>query len=239
MPGLAHQLGVGDDAERAVRKVRSQGSTTSSALGDGQVLVDPIGWYRSPDEVPHLPAIADAMRSCHVVTIRYRRWVEPAEVRRRVHPLGLVLKAGTWYLMARSRGQIRTYRVDQIVNARVMDETFAPDATFDLAASWAAFVMSFRARLHVIDAEVRVTRAVRDWIRSEGDPALCDALDVADGGAPDHDGERVVTLPYESIERAAAELLRYGLGVEVLGPRALRELVSSTVAHLSVRYGGA
>ena len=62
VPGVAEQLGLGADAERAARKVRSQSergrdrprSSSAPAIGVGEILVDPVGWYRSPDEVPHL-----------------------------------------------------------------------------------------------------------------------------------------------------------------------------------------
>ncbi|MEZ5259773.1 MAG: WYL domain-containing protein [Ilumatobacteraceae bacterium] len=251
VPGVAEQLGLGADAERAARKVRSQSergrdrprSSSAPAIGVGEILVDPVGWYRSPDEVPHLTTVAEAIRTHSILSIVYRRWAEPFEVRRRVAPLGLVLKAGTWYVMARSRGQVRTYRVNQIVRARLLPTTFEPDPAFDLVAAWAAFVSSFRDRLRVVDAHVVMTRATRDWIRTEGDPVMIEALDRAltDDlrGGPDDSAERAVVLPYESIERATAELLRFGRGVEVLGPPELRASVAAAAADVAQRYATA
>ena len=37
-------------------------------------------------------------------------------------PLGLVLKAGVWYLVAMAGDQIRTYRLSRVVAARALDE---------------------------------------------------------------------------------------------------------------------
>jgi predicted DNA-binding transcriptional regulator YafY len=186
--------------------------------------------------VPHLATLAEALRTKTIVTIRYSRWEQPTEVTRTIAPLGLVLKSGAWYVMARSRRQLRTYRVNQIRRARLTSRHYEPDPTFDLAASWAAFVADFRQRLHALDAQVRVSRAVRDWIRSDGDPALCEALDRLVPPAADHDGDVEVVLPFESVERATAELLRFGTGVEVCGPPALRQHIASVTTALAARY---
>ena len=76
--------------------------------------LDAPGWYRRPADVPHLPAVASAVWDRQVIQVTYHRWKEPTEVTRRLEPHGLVLKAGTWYLVARRDGAMRTYRVDQI-----------------------------------------------------------------------------------------------------------------------------
>ena len=44
---------------------------------------------------------------------------------RKVGPLGLVLKAGIWYLVAQKGSAFRTYRVGRIAQAEALDETYA------------------------------------------------------------------------------------------------------------------
>ena len=238
IPGVAEQLGLGDAAGRAARKVQRQsGAAPEQAGPHGGVLVDPVGWYRSASDVPHLGAVATGMRARRVVAITYRRWAEPQQVRRRIAPLGLVLKAGTWYVMARRRGEVRTYRIDQIVRATVTAVAFDPDPGFDLEAAWAAFVMSFHERQRVVGADVVLSRRGRDWLRAEGDAALREAIDTALGGhADDRDDALAVTLPYESVARATAELLRLGGEVDVVGPPELRAAIRSSVEDLASNY---
>src|ERR671936_857218 len=85
--------------------------------------LDAPGWYRDRDPVPHLPAVADALWQDQVIEVRYRRWSpRPGEVTRSLHPLGLVLKAGVWYLVAAGHGEPRTYRVSSIVSLRPLAE---------------------------------------------------------------------------------------------------------------------
>nr|WP_264300193.1 WYL domain-containing protein [Streptomyces phaeolivaceus] len=78
--------------------------------------------------------------------IRYRRWAEPTDVRRRLEPYGLVLKAGRWYVVA-GPGP-RTLRMDQILELDSSNEEFGRPDAFDLAAYWTAYQRDFHARLH-------------------------------------------------------------------------------------------
>jgi predicted DNA-binding transcriptional regulator YafY len=235
--GLAEQLGVADDAARARRKVRSQiGPSSPERSAGAQIIVDPIGWYRSGHEAPHLRLVAEAMRTQRVLDVVYRRWQDPHEVARQLEPHGLVLKSGTWYVMARTEGSIRTYRVDQIATATITATHFVLEPTFDLAATWAAFVATFHQRMRVIDVQVRMTRAARDRIRAEGDLSLCEALADALGNETDDDADRVVSLPFESVDRAVGDLLRLGTDVEVLSPASVRDQLVRTACAVAAQY---
>lgn len=50
-------------------------------------------------------------------------------MRRRIDPHGIVLKAGVWYVMARSRRTMRTYRVNQTRSQRRSSEPTRTRAT--------------------------------------------------------------------------------------------------------------
>ena len=56
------------------------------------------GWFHQSEPSPYLEAVADAVWNATPLRVRYRRW--GAEVDRDLDPLGLVLKSGTWYLVA-------------------------------------------------------------------------------------------------------------------------------------------
>ena len=66
--------------------------------------------------------------------MRYESW--KGEVERELEPLGLILKAGAWYLAARAVGgrhaAPRTYRVSNILEMTVGEEAFERPAGFDL-----------------------------------------------------------------------------------------------------------
>lgn len=64
----------------------------------------------------------------------YESWKKVAK--RTISPLGLVMKAGTWYVAGAVASSIRIYRVDSIREFKVTDEPTVRPRDFDLARSW-------------------------------------------------------------------------------------------------------
>ena len=75
-------------------------------------MLDPLDWYREEDAADHVPALARAVLDQHPIVMTYKSWTATRE--HRVEPLGLVMKAGAWYLVALSKGQLRTYKAGKI-----------------------------------------------------------------------------------------------------------------------------
>ena len=192
--------------------------------------LDPIDWYRGPSATDHLPAIAQAVWSERRLAMRYESW--KGEVRRSVDPLGLVLKAGVWYLAARVGNGVRTYRLSNILELDVSDDSFERPMDFDLAAWWLASMRRFEKELAVDTAQLRVSAAGMKALRDLG-AAVAQAAEASATEA-DASGWRRVTIPIESVADAAAQVLRLGAQVEVLKPAALRrellERVDAVVA---------
>ncbi|WP_432159099.1 helix-turn-helix transcriptional regulator [Streptomyces sp. bgisy153] len=230
LPGPAAELGLGDVLAAARLKVRAALPAELRPHADrisGRFHLDAPGWYTEGDEVPLLPAVADAVWNNRVLDVVYRRWREPTDVRRRLEPYGLVLKAGRWYVVA-APGP-RTYRVDQILELTTRDEVFTRPGDFDLAGYWAACRRDFHDRLHRAEALVRLAPGVH--LTGAAGRA------VDDGGRTDPDGWTVARVPIESVDHAHAEFLRLGAGIEVLRPVALRARIARTATELARLYG--
>ncbi|MFJ9692577.1 helix-turn-helix transcriptional regulator [Kitasatospora sp. NPDC101183] len=226
LPGAAEQLGLGPALAAARLKLLAAlpaASREHAALLQERFLLDAPGWYAPADSVPHLGAVARAVWGRRALVLRYRRWRAPQEVERRVEPYGLVLKAGRWYLVAGGASGVRTYRVDQVVELRELEEEFEPAEGFDLGAYWAEHVAGFRARLHTGHALVRLSA---EGARRLGVEA------VAVGG----DGWGRARVPVESLEHAHGEFLRLGAEVEVLEPAELRGRLAQTARALARLY---
>ncbi|WP_371575127.1 helix-turn-helix transcriptional regulator [Streptomyces sp. NBC_01314] len=228
-PGPAAELGLGAVLAAARLKVRAALPVELRAHADrvaGRFHLDAPGWYAEAEDTPFLPAVADAVWSGRVLHVLYRRWAEPTDVRRRLEPYGLVLKAGRWYVVA-GPGP-RTYRVDQILRILEPDaseEEFTRPDGFDLAAYWTAYQRDFHARLHRGEALVRLAPGV----------TLPRAVPVEESTGDG--GWTTVSVPIESVERAHGEFLRLGADIEVLEPAELRGRIARTVAELAERYG--
>src|SRR5438034_3533366 len=125
IPGPAAQLGFGTVVVAARLKVlaalppelRARASRISERFH-----LDAPGWFQVPEEVPHLETLAEAVWEERRVVAEYQR--QDQVVTRELEPLGLVLKAGIWYLVARSDGQDRTYRVARFISANVVPDGF-------------------------------------------------------------------------------------------------------------------
>ncbi|MFJ4630212.1 helix-turn-helix transcriptional regulator [Streptomyces sp. NPDC088847] len=235
-PGPAAELGLGPVLAAAQLKVRAALPAELREHVDrisGRFHLDAPGWYADADQTPFLHTVADAVWNNRVLYAMYRRWREPTDVRRRLEPYGLVLKAGRWYVVA-GPGP-RTFRVDQILELTTADPTstgaadsveeFVRPEDFDLAAYWTAHQRDFHDRLYRGEAVVRLA------------PGVTLARAVPVNGRTESDGWTLMSVPIESVEHAHGEFLRLGTEIEVLAPPELRDRIARTVAQLAERYG--
>lgn len=220
LPGPAAALGMGPAASNAGRKMlaalpRSSGDV-AGRMG-ARFHLDPVEWYRDDEPLQQLPAIARAVLDQTVLAMTYDSWRGVRE--REVEPLGLVLKAGAWYLVARSDGVARIYKVANILQYEVRDTHFERPPDFDLAAWWSAETARFEAGLRTDTAQLRATATGLKRLSQLGAFAQR-AVKMA--GPVDEDGWSCLSLPIETIDHAALTLLGIGPEVVVLAPDALR-----------------
>ncbi|OZM75176.1 transcriptional regulator [Amycolatopsis antarctica] len=239
LPVAAAELGLGTVLAAAQLKLYA---ALPGELRDraGQVaerfLLDVPGWHRDVESLPHLAELAEAVWANRVVAVDYVRWGGD-EVHRELDPLGLVLKAGTWYLAARCEDAVRTYRVSRIVRHERTGERFERPSGFDLAAFWNAWAERFAERMYTRTAIVRMSPHARAVLPLRLGVAGERALDAAAGSVPDSDGWLRVELPVEAHSGAIGDLLRFGAELEVLAPAELREQVADEGRRLAARYG--
>ncbi|MCO1593585.1 WYL domain-containing protein [Micromonospora sp. RHAY321] len=238
VPGPASELGLGAVLATAELKLRAALPTDLADRG-GRIRqrfhLDAPTWFREPEPTPHLAALAGAVWEDRRIRVRYRRWRAPREVTRTLDPLGVVLKAGRWYLVAAADGQARTYRVGAILDLTVLDEPADRPAGFDLADCWREHTERYESSVYRAEATVRMTVAALARTVHLLPPAMSRAAHEA-AGAPDADGWVVTTVPIESIRHGHVELLKLGAQVEVLAPAELRDLLADTAHALAALY---
>ncbi|WP_454198958.1 helix-turn-helix transcriptional regulator [Nocardia sp. Marseille-Q1738] len=236
LPGAAADLGLGTVLATAQLKVLAalppelRGRATRIAE---RVYVDVPGWFHRPDETPTLATVADALWHDRTLRVRYGR--KDNVVERRLDPLGLVLKAGIWYLVARDGSALRSYRVSRILAAEPTAETFTRPAEFDLRAHWADAADDFARSILRVRARCRIAASHLRMLRLMNDPAAV-AEALASAGPPDPEGWVEVVVPSESYEVLATGLLPLGEFVEVLEPPQLRAQLAATAAAMHARY---
>jgi predicted DNA-binding transcriptional regulator YafY len=221
MPGPAAELGLGGELAAARLKLLAalpselqERATRASRL----FHLDTRGWFRAEDSVPHLPALAAAVWSGCRARIRYREGAKV--VQRTVDPLGLVLKGGAWYLIARRSAGMRVYRVSRVAAVRALQDPFERPESFELTAFWDEWSRSFEQSRARVEVTVRVAEDVRSYL--PGEPRSAD------------DGS--VTVSFDHLGAAYRELLRFGTDVEVLAPAELRERIAATGRAVAAMY---
>jgi predicted DNA-binding transcriptional regulator YafY len=220
LPGPAEALGIGDAAGRAGRKMlaalpASRGELAGK-LGDCFHL-DPIDWYRAEPTPEHLPDIARAVLAGNGLAMTYDSWTGVRDWS--VRPLGLVLKAGHWYLVAEGHGKRRIFKVSSIRAHAPDGSTFERPRDFDLGAWWSAETARFEAELRRDIASLHVTVPGLKRIADLGAYAQAAVgAAIATGEA----GWMRIELPIEHVEQAALLLLGIGPDVRVVAPESLR-----------------
>ncbi|WP_456300009.1 helix-turn-helix transcriptional regulator [Saccharomonospora glauca] len=238
LPAAASELGLGTVLAAAQLKLHAAlPEELRHRAGElaQRFHVDVPGWHREIEHASALAAVADAVWHAKRVRVRYRRW-DGSAVERDLDPLGLVLKAGAWYLAARCDGSVRTYRVSRVDALVELGETFDRPDDFDLADYWRTWSEGFERRLYPETARVRLSplgcELVPFLLGSVGARALRETAT-----SPDRDGWVTVELPVETGAPALAQLLQFGAELEVLAPPELRRRVSDVVVRMGSHYG--
>ncbi|MEU6645103.1 YafY family protein [Saccharomonospora sp. NPDC046836] len=236
VPRALAELGLGTAVSAAHAKVSATLPTPLREQAQHlaqRFHLDAPGWFRSAEDAEHLATMAQAVWEQRRTRITYRRG--DGTIERVLDPLGLVLKAGVWYLVARIGEPVRTYRVSRISSSEALEETFERPADFDLAGWWqrssAQFERSLqrhRVRIRLSPAGVRLLPRLVD-----ADLALA-ALDEA--GPPGPDGWTEVELGLEEPDVAAGQLLGLGGTVEIIEPPAVRAAFADAAQRMVDRH---
>jgi predicted DNA-binding transcriptional regulator YafY len=244
VPGVLRELGLDRALDAAQRQIRVTAAEGAEEGGAALVHLDMPRWFGGQEEVPCLRDLAQALRSRRRLAFKYMPRDDAAGAEPRVvGPLGLVNKAGLWYLVASPAGGVhgrpgvRVFRVARIASARVLAEPFERPAGFDLAAFWRQWSAEFEASRPRLPVALRASpgalAAFGEIFGQAAGPALAAAL------PPDEDGWRVVTLSFEHEQAAAGRLAGFGDQVEVLSPPSIRAGLVATARQILRRYHAA
>jgi predicted DNA-binding transcriptional regulator YafY len=233
VPGALRDLGL----DRALAAAHRQIQVTSGAAPGVLVHLDMPRWFGGQEEVPCLRDLARALRLGRQVRLAYRHGDGREDAARAVGPLGLVNKAGTWYLVASGGdgpGDPRVFRAGRISGAVVLAEPFPRPPGFGLAEFWARWSAGFEASRPRIQVTFRASpgalAAFPEVFGQAAGPALAAAA------PPGADGWRAVTLSFEHDRAAVHRLAGFGGQVEVIDPPPVRAALLATAREILGRY---
>ena len=224
------------EAKAALRKLvhalpetfRAEAEKAASAI-----VLDPAAWgRRAPSTPPHLEKLQQAVIDGVQVRLGYID-ASGAATERTVHPLGLVSKGTTWYLVADTDAGRRTFRVWRVRSAELTGEPATRPPDFDLQLAWEEIVATLDERRGLRHVTALVDPGIVRWLQAHfGTRVKVD--DTED------DGRVHVEIGFPSTyDDPARELSGYADGLEVLSPPEVRARMAELGALLVRAHAGA
>jgi predicted DNA-binding transcriptional regulator YafY len=196
-----------------------------------RIYVDVTGWHRPEEAVPLLPVLQEAIWLERKLHFTYQSGIGCNAIERLVDPLGLVAKGSVWYLVAAVGGDVRSYRVSRVQNAKLMEEPCTCPAGFVLATYWEQSAARFKANLPSYHATMRVRPDIVHRLSFGGRFARIEEI-----GKPDECGWVPVSLRFDVEEMACEYALSFGPAMEVIEPESLRQKVLEAATIVAALY---
>lgn len=235
LPGPAAELGVADLLSMARTKLMA--ALPAGARAErmaSRFHLDASGWFHASDQVAYLPGIARAVWNARYLEFRYGEATH--RYQRKVGPLGLVLKAGIWYLVAQKGSAYRTYRVGRMSDVQPLDEPYARPKDFDLAAYWTRSSREYELATYGGSAVIRLSPRGRELAGLLGS-YVEDAI-TKTAGKPDKRGWVKCTIPIETSDHGVRDLMRLGADIEVIAPASARTAIVKALREAMTQYTG-
>ena len=205
---------------------RVQAEAAASSL-----VVDPRSWGSS--RVEHRPPrFLDDLQDAVIRGVQVRLGYvdrEGTETARTLHPLGIVAKGPTWYLVAHTDAGRRTFRVDRVSSVDPTDDPVHRPDDFDLAESWREIADEVDRRRTPLEIEGVCAPDGIGLLRM----LLGGRLEV---GGPTDDGRIEVVIRGHDEQALAGELAGLVGWLEVTGPAGVRDHLASIGDALIDRY---
>ncbi len=181
----------------------------------GAVVRDPAGWDHAVSAPPdHLETLQRAVIEAVQIELDYRGRDGRASSRT-VHPLGLVVKNNTWYLIGGTDAGQRTFRMSRVKAVRVTDRPVVRPDDFDLAAAWSSIVTTVDAQRTPVLVRLRTDPGTLDVLRY----LFGNRVQAAEEGA---DGRIDLQLRAQSELMVARQLAGFADAIEILSPEGVR-----------------
>lgn len=196
------------------------------------LVVDPRHWNANwPDREP--PRFLEAIQGAVVGGVQVRLGYTDRHgdaTDRIVHPLGVVAKGPSWYLVAGTGAGLRTFRIDRVTSVETTGDAVVRPEDFDLAETWRAITEEVNRKREPLtisgvcstDGIGRLRMTLGDRLRVGGTSA---------------DGRVEVTIRGYNEHALAGELAGLVEWLEITAPAGVRRRLAAIGSALTDTYG--
>lgn len=195
-------------------------------------VVDPQHWGASQPE-PRPPRFLDELQEAVIRGVQVRLGYvdrKGAQTQRTVHPLGVVAKRPTWYLISHTDSGRRTFRIDRVCSVELTDDAVHRPQGFDLAESWREIADEVDRKRTPLEAHARCAPEGLGLLRM----IFGGRLEV--GGSTPPDGWIEIVIRGRDEDTLAGELAWLTEYLEVTGPQSVRDRLAAIGGALVARY---
>jgi predicted DNA-binding transcriptional regulator YafY len=225
IPAPIRELGLAPALESARDHVRAAGGIATEPV---TIHVDVPRWFGATESVPHLPAVAEAIRLQRKVDLTYND-----KHHRGLGVLGLVNKAGGWYAVVSGTRSPFVLRVTRVHEIKLLGDQFDRPDSFDLVSFWESWATEFQRSLPRLEV---LTRASPNAVDAMPEVFGEHVLPLIENAPVDDSGWRVITLTFEHEAAAVARLAGFADQVEVLAPGSVRDRLVATARAIIANY---
>jgi len=221
-------------AKAALRKLvralpetfRAEAEKAASAI-----VLDPARWGgKAPSTPPHLETLQHAVIEGVQIRLGYTD-ARGSVTERTVHPLGLVSKGTTWYLVGDTDAGRRTFRVWRVRSVELTEEPAVRPPDFDLQRAWDEIVANLDERRSLRYVQAFAEPHAVKWLRAQFGTRVT-------FGEAEPDGRLNVDIAFPAThEDPARELAAYADSLEVIDPE-VRARMAEFGRMLAARHGG-
>jgi predicted DNA-binding transcriptional regulator YafY len=218
--GLAEAAPAVASAQAKLERVMPDGLKRRVRAVDDTVKLDAARAI-APSNNQALVALTGAAQACRQVVLRYRDQ-RGGESVRRFDPYGLALRHGRWYAagMCHLRQELRTFRLDRVLEVEPLTQQFERPQGFDAMA-------------HVVQAVATLPRANTIEVLLKTDVASVRAHLFAEAGVLEETAEGVVVRAQsDELDWFARQLAGMPFDFEIRQPLALHAAVGDCVRRL-------
>ncbi|MEV4345277.1 WYL domain-containing protein [Actinoplanes sp. NPDC049596] len=206
---------------------RVQAERAASSL-----VMDPRRWGSSRTG-PRPPRLLDELQDAVIRGVQVRLGYvdrEGAETERTIHPLGIVAKGPSWYLVAGTATGRRSFRIDRVSSVDPTADPVHRPEDFDLAESWHAIAVEVERKRTPFEARATCAPEGIGVLRM----GFGDRLEV---GGPTTDGRVEIVIRGHDEQVLAGELAGLVDYLDVTGPPRVRDHLAAIGNALAERYG--
>ena len=221
---LSHEL------EAVIGKISSilEDSVEGSHGMEETISIHLVGYVPTSDQV-----FGDILRACihrQKISFSYYSPLSDEYTNRIAHPYHLFSYMGTWHMIAwcEKREDLRDFVLARVRDLEVLSEKFRRPREFDVDAYMNATFGLFKGPA-TGKAVLRFSSEQGRWVKNQVWHRHQRIEEMEDGSIE-------MTLPISDLDEIKMEVLKFGSGVEVLKPEALREMVTKEVAKMQRLY---